>query len=148
MTLDLRPASSGDYTFALKLYLETIKPLAKVWDDWNDEEQAARFRSLWRPQDTWIVTLSERNIGWLEFRRTADEIFLKQLYIDPAHQRYGIGSRVLERIFKEHADMAKSIALFVLRNNSALSFYKRHGFNIVREISSTFVMRRALERVI
>jgi ribosomal protein S18 acetylase RimI-like enzyme len=36
------------------------------------------------------------------------------------------------------------MALFVLKNNPAFRFYKRHGFEIVRETHSTLVMRRAM----
>jgi ribosomal protein S18 acetylase RimI-like enzyme len=34
------------------------------------------------------------------------------------------------------------MALFVLKNNSALRFYRRHGFDVVQETPTRFVMRR------
>jgi ribosomal protein S18 acetylase RimI-like enzyme len=36
------------------------------------------------------------------------------------------------------------MALFVLKNNPAFRFYKRHGFEVVQETHSTLVMRRAM----
>jgi GNAT superfamily N-acetyltransferase len=96
MTIDLRPACSDDYDFALTFYVEAIKPLASAWMEWVDQEQEAHFASLWRPTDTRIITLGgQGDIGWVEFRQTADEVFLKQLYITPEHQRRGIGSEVM-----------------------------------------------------
>lgn len=143
--ITLRPALSADYSFALSLYVQTIKPLAIAWMAWVDHEQEAQFASLWRPDDTWIITLNGQEIGWVEFRQTGDETFLKQLYVAPLHQRRGIGSQVMRRL-NEQGRTAKSMALFVLKNNPAFRFYKRHGFEIVQEIHSTFVMRRKLDR--
>jgi ribosomal protein S18 acetylase RimI-like enzyme len=65
----------------------------------------------------------------VEFRATEDEVFLKQLYISPTHQRRGIGSRVMRLLLEERRGMAKSMALFVLKNNPASRFYEQHGFN-------------------
>ena len=101
--------------------------------------------SLWRPDDTRIIVLDgKEDIGWVEFRQTGDEVFLKQLYISPAHQRRGLGSRVMRRLLKEQCGTAKSMALFVLKNNPAFRFYQRHGFGVVRETPTKFVMRREI----
>jgi ribosomal protein S18 acetylase RimI-like enzyme len=143
--ITLRPALSADYSFALSLYVQTIKPLATAWMPWVDHEQEAQFASLWRPDDTWIITLIGQEIGWVEFRQTGDETFLKQLYVVPLHQRRGIGSQVMRRL-NEQGRTAKPMALFVLKNNPAFRFYKRHGFEVVQETHSTFVMRRKLDR--
>ncbi|WP_114947497.1 GNAT family N-acetyltransferase [Microvirga calopogonii] len=140
----LRPASSDDYAFALGLYTEAIRPLASAWMKWVDPDQEALFASLWRPNDTMIITLDDRDTGWVEFRQVEGELFLKQLYISPAYQRRGIGSRVMRLLLEERCRMAKSMALFVLKNNPALRFYTRHGFQIVRETHTTLVMRRAM----
>jgi ribosomal protein S18 acetylase RimI-like enzyme len=144
MTIDLRPACLDDYDFALKLYVEAIRPLAGAWIEWVDEVQEAQFASLWRPANTRIIALDGQDIGWVEFRQTGDEVFLKQLYISPRHQRRGIGSQVMRLLLEEQRGAAKSMALFVLKNNPALRFYRRHGFDIVRETYTTFVMRRAM----
>jgi ribosomal protein S18 acetylase RimI-like enzyme len=143
--ITLRPALSADYSFALSLYIQTIKPLATAWMAWVDHEQEAQFASLWHPDDTWIITLNGQEIGWVEFRQTGDETFLKQLYVAPLHQRRGIGSQVMRRL-NEQGRTAKSMTLFVLKNNPAFRFYKRHGFEVVQETHSTFVMRRKLDR--
>jgi len=143
--ITLRPALSADYSFALSLYVQTIKPLAIAWMAWVDHEQEAQFASLWRPDDTWIITLNGQEIGWVGFRQTGDETFLKQLYVAPLHQRRGIGSQVMRRL-NEQGRTAKSMALFVLKNNPAFRFYRRHGFEVVQETHSTFVMRRKLDR--
>jgi ribosomal protein S18 acetylase RimI-like enzyme len=112
--------------------------------EWVDANQEAQFASLWRPNDTRIIVLQGKEIGWLGFRQTGDEVFLKQLYISPAHQRCGIGSAVMQLLLEEQVKTAKSMALFVLKKKPAFRFYERHGFEVVRETHTTFVMRRAM----
>ncbi len=140
----LRPACSNDYAFALVLYVEAIKPLTSTWTNLICERRKAEFASLWSPDDAWIIVLDGEDVGWVEVRATGDEVFLRQLYISPAHQRRGIGSYVMERLLEERRRTARSMALFVLKNNPAFRFYERHGFSIVREIGSRFVMRREM----
>jgi ribosomal protein S18 acetylase RimI-like enzyme len=145
MALNLRFASLDDYPFALKLGVEAIRPLATSWMEWGDADQEAQFASLWCPADTRIIVLNDQeDIGWVEFRWTGDELFLKQLYISPGHQRRGIGSQVLRLLREEQRGSAKSMALFVLKNNPTLRFYERHGFEVVRETHTTLVMRHAM----
>jgi ribosomal protein S18 acetylase RimI-like enzyme len=144
MAINLRSASSDDYPFALKLYVEAIRPLASAWREWVDVDQGVQFASLWRPADTHIIVLDGQEIGWVEFRTTEDEIFLKQLYISPSHQRRGIGSQVMRLLLEEQRGTAKSMALFVLRNNPAFRFYKRHGFDVMRATPTRFIMRREI----
>jgi ribosomal protein S18 acetylase RimI-like enzyme len=142
MSIALRLACSDNYAFALQLYIEAIKPLASTWIEWVDEDQRAQFANLWRPDDTQIITLNGEDVGWVEFRRTGDEIFLKQLYISLAHQRRSIGSQVIRSLLEERCRTAKSMVLFVLKNNPAFRFYERHGFDVLCETPTTLVMRR------
>jgi len=144
MTIDLRRACSEDYAFALKLYVEAIRPLASAWIELVEADQEAQFASLWRPNDTRIIVLDGEEIGWLEFRQTGDEIFLKQLYLSPEQRRRGFGSAVMRLLLEEQRESAKSVALFVLKNNPAFRFYQRHGFEVVRETHTTLMMRRAM----
>jgi ribosomal protein S18 acetylase RimI-like enzyme len=145
MTITLRPACSADYPFALRLYVQTIKPLAITWMEWVDTNQEAQFASLWRQNDTRIITLDgQEDIGWVEFRTTGDEVFLKQFYISPEHQRRGLGSQVMRLLLKEQRGAARSMALFVLKSNPASRFYQRHGFDVVQETPTRFVMRREI----
>lgn len=100
---------------------------------------------LWRPDDTRIIVLNgQKDVGWLETRLTGSEVFLKQLYVAPAHQRQGIGSRVVRKLLHEWHGRAALMALFVLKNNPAARLYKRLGFAVVQETRTKFVMRGEL----
>ncbi|WP_262265964.1 GNAT family N-acetyltransferase [Microvirga yunnanensis] len=116
MSVDLRAAQPDNYRFAFQLYATTIKPYASAWTTWDDEDQEAHFAMLWRADDTRIIVLDGRkDVGWLEARRTGSEVFLKQLYVAPPHQRQGIGSRGVRKLLDEWRGTATSMAVFVLR---------------------------------
>ena len=143
--INLRPARADDYTFALNLYLETIKPYASEWFSWVPEEQEAQFADLWRPADTRVIVLDGNDVGWVEIRQTGDEIFLKQLYVAPIYQRQGICTHVVLLLLSDCTGIVRSMALFVLKNSPAVQFYERLGFSIVRETPNKFVMRQRIE---
>ena len=42
----------------------------------------------------------------------------------------------MQRLLEERCGTAKSMALFVLKNNPAFRFYERHGFKITGKIQS------------
>ena len=50
------------------------------------------------------------------------------LYLDPAHLRRGIGSRLLA---EAEATLGRRLSLFcIARNTDARAFYERHGFRV------------------
>jgi len=141
-SVNLRPARADDYAFALGLYVETIKPYTVEFMAWVDEVENARFARLWTSSDTQMITLDERDVGWLEASDTGPEIFLKQLYVTPALQRRGIGTQVMWLLLEEWQGTRKPILLGVLKNNPARRFYERLGFTVVGETDMKFMMRR------
>jgi len=141
-TIKLRPARAEDYDFALGLYVETIKPYTIAFMVWVDEIENARFDRLWTLPDTRIIMLDERDVGWLDAADTGPEIFLKQIYVVPAHQRRGIGTYVMRLLLEEWQETQKPIVLGVLRNNPARRLYERLGFTVVGETDMKFMMRR------
>jgi len=140
--IGLRAARAEDYAFALGLYVETIKPYTVAYMDWVDEEQNARFARLWTPADTRIITADGVDVGWLEASESGPEVFLKQIYVAPAHQRRGIGSAILRRLLDQWTSTKKPVVLGVLKNNPARRLYERMGFAVTGETEMKFMMRR------
>ena len=56
--------------------------------------------------------------------------WLDHLYVDPAHQRKGIGSALLAIATREH----RVLNLWVFQKNApAIRFYEKHGFMLVKK---------------
>lgn len=54
--------------------------------------------------------------------------WLRHLYVDPRHQRRGIGSALVVRVIAESTDGLQLWAF--ARNAPAIAFYRRHGFEV------------------
>ena len=65
--------------------------------------------TTWAFRDTPSLSCGQ-DIG-VEFRQTGDELFLKQLYITPTHQRKGIGSQIIRLLNNTWPSTAKSMAV-------------------------------------
>ena len=91
----------------VRFYEEVVSPRAEIWlavDGDADEESLVGFIAF-RP-------------GWVE-----------QLYVDPAHQGRGVGSRLLARAMNG----AESLRLWTfVRNLPARRFYAARGFEVER----------------
>ena len=86
-----------------------------------------------------IVAYDENNetIGFASFssyENSNNHHRLHKLYVLPNLQQKGIGKSLLEIIFKEIRKNGNgSLELNVNRNNTALQFYQKLGFEILRE---------------
>lgn len=139
-TISFKPVSSRDYEFALALYLPAMKPLAEKFIAWNEVEQTARFAGNWELRDIRIIFLGRHKIGWIQVEEMPSEIRLQQLFIAPAWQRQGVGSRVLNWLTSVERMAGKSITLTVLSNNPARRLYERFGFEVMGEDGAKLLM--------
>ncbi len=141
--LVLAPAAPEHFNFALSLYLRTMQSYTAALMTWDEQKQREAFQAQWKPQEARIVRLGGADIGWLQVEAADAEIWLWHFYIAPEHQRRGVGSEVLRRLFEEHAPLRKPIALAVLKNNPARRLYERFGFSVIGEDGVKLLMRRA-----
>jgi len=89
-------------------------------------EDIAYFRDV--VLATEVVCVAERNeiVGFCAIR----DHWLNHLYVDPDHQRTGIGTALLAVAAKQ----SPVLNLWVFqRNTNAIRFYKKHGFVLVKQ---------------
>lgn len=123
--LRLRAATTADQNFVADLAAACIKSYAEqTWGSWDGRAD------LKLGQDQIIQSAGE-DIGLLSVERRPGTWFLSRLYIAPAHQRRGIGSRMLRALLNEARDVGASVRLTVLEVNPARALYERHGFGLV-----------------
>jgi diamine N-acetyltransferase len=99
------------------------------------------------PRHTWLIALSGRDLtGFAHAYMEHAACKLDKLYVDPRHQRRGIGHALFDAIrgfARQH--QAQRIWLQVNRHNTrAISAYRKYGFEIVEarvfDIGDGFVM--------
>jgi ribosomal protein S18 acetylase RimI-like enzyme len=138
----LRRPESGDYAFALGLYLETMKPYAAELMVWEDAKQTAGFATQWKPEDVRIVVVDGEDVGWLQIADRDSEIFLQQFFVRPSRQRSGIGSTVLAHLVASWEISRKPVVLTVLKNNPARRLYEKFDFVEIAEEGVKYRMER------
>ena len=70
-----------------------------------------------------------------------DELFLRSIEIDPAHQGLGIGTAMVVQLIGRAAAMGRPVGLRVLKVNPAFRRYQRLGFAVIEETTTHLRMR-------
>lgn len=71
-----------------------------------------------------------------------------RLYVRPAYQRRGVGTRLLTDLITRHPDTGL-VRLYVLAGNQgAIRFYRRQGFDVVGEAEDEGVRSLRTERAL
>ncbi len=95
--------------------------------NYSRDQNLEYFRNvIAREYAVWVAWSGRRIVGLLALGSGK----IDQLFVDPDHQRKGVGSTLLR---KAKALEPGGLTLFThQRNTSARSFYERHGFRSVR----------------
>ncbi len=133
---------------ALKGELEVTAVSIHAYAYLADRYAAARIRAeLDDPAHVWrLARWNDQLIGFAHASVDAAACKLDKLYVDPAHQRRGVGRALLDEISRfARAHAATRLWLQVNRGNAqAIAAYRRYGFGIrearVFAIGDGFVM--------
>ena len=107
----LRGARIEDVEFASRLYLETMRYIMDRLPDFEEARHMANFAEQFLPEETRIVVEDNKDIGWFQVAETADEMFVKQMFLRQASQRQGIGSRLLADLIARGRQTNKPVRL-------------------------------------
>jgi len=143
MHIAFRQATPEDFDFCAKLYFAAMEETTR---ELNLDMQAhiADFRDRRSAAETRVIRRDGADIGWVQAAAEvgADALFLKQLFVDAALQRLGVGTQVMHRLIDEAAHAGRAVTLAVVKTNPALRLYRRLGFTITHEDERKFYMRR------
>lgn len=141
--LIVRTATEGDLVAVNRLLVET-------WHDTYDSllgvEKVTQITTTWHaiaklaeqiaaPDSSFLVAEEQgviigHAVGHV---RPHHEMMLARLYVLPAHQRRGIGARLLSELVARQPGCARIIADVEPDNVNAVSFYRRQGFIVESE---------------
>lgn len=138
--LALIEATADHYSFALDLYLDTMRPLTEQLMSWNEPKQRASFSAQWKVDEVRIIREDGSNVGWLQVSTSTSDIRLHQFFVVPERHNNGIGTAVLRMLLVEWRRAKKVVVLTVLKNNPARRLYERNGFKVVGEVGVKFEM--------
>ena len=127
--LYVRPATEADRPFLAWLEEACMRDYAVAllgaWRPRSLDEQA--------PDGCRIIVAGDTDIGCVTTLSRSDHLWVDQLYVAPAFQRKGIGSKVLRMVLAEAETAGLPVRLSVLATNPALAFYRSHGLRVHEE---------------
>lgn len=139
MRLKPRLFKEGDFeNFIQETVKENMKALfLKNFGGWNDEVSKKQFFNYLEKGFFYIFELDNVIIGYLTFIEEENNAFLiNDFQIKKEFQQKGFGSEMmsfLEEFVKNHC--GKSMRLLVFKDNLALKFYQKHGFEEINYVS-------------
>ena len=141
MPTKLRSARPEDFDYCATLYFggmeKTIPEL-----NLSMPTQVDTFRQRWEGTEVRIITLDGIDIGWLQSSTQDASLFLAQLFVDPAFQRQGFGTEVMNGLIQEATVAGQDVTLGVVKTNPARRLYERLGFRVTHEDDRKVYMRR------
>lgn len=98
MEVTLRNVNPDDRAFVERVYFETQRWIIEQLFGWRGEDvERAKFEESYLPQHSCVIMADGEPIGWMTVLDEADAIELEAIYITPAMQRRGIGTRLMSR---------------------------------------------------
>ncbi len=91
-------------------------------------------------QNFYRMIRNDRVLGGMWVDQHADSHQLREIQIHPDHQNQGIGTLVVEDVIQTAQKEGKRLWLMVLRQNQAVTLYKRLGFTVIDKTETQYVM--------
>jgi len=127
MRFRLRKAEEADLDFIWRLRVATMKETISQSYGWDEETQRGYAAESLRGE---IVLIDEKPVGVLTLVDWGDQMHLVWMAVLPEMRRQGLGGEMIEYCQQQAFEAGKPLTLQVLRNNPAVSLYKRHGFEV------------------
>lgn len=135
-------ASEEDKERVFELHCELFHDEIEDRWGWDEQWQKENFSKEWKRDDFEVVKHKDLVIGYLQFSKESDHIYLHNIALDPDFQGKGLGSHLLERIIKKAQKLCTVVELSVHpRNKVALKLYEKFDFEVIRSEPKTYLMR-------
>ncbi len=141
--ITIRDATSNDLEFLYNLLKVALGPhVEQVYGPWNDDVERAKFFESTQPASHQIVERAGDPIGCLKIRRMPTEFKLDRVFLLPAFQNLGIGTRLINQVVSEARSAGLPVRLRVFRVNPARYLYERLGFVATGETDTHVLMEK------
>lgn len=133
MTFRFASASLDDAEKLVSIRIEAMRESLERLGRFSPERARERFLSSFEPARTRFILVDEIKAGFVVVRPEEGGLLLDHLYILPAFQGQGIGSKVLRTIFEEADASGQAIRVGALKESDSNRFYLAHGFEMTHE---------------
>jgi len=140
--ISYEPAEADDLDELADLRIEAMRESLERLGRFDPARARARLSNGFEPARTLHIALNGRRVGFLVVKPHPEGLLLDHLYLRPAAQGRGVGSRVLQELLRDADAQRSAVLVGALRGSSANAFYARHGFRLVEEAEWDLYYRR------
>ncbi|MFT5467543.1 MAG: ribosomal protein S18 acetylase RimI-like enzyme [Verrucomicrobiales bacterium] len=133
--LTLRPARNSELDQLCDFYESCMRPYSEEFDPWNPD----LFRSRFKADETEVLQVGIRFAGLLKTQVYETHVYLADVQLKPEIRNRGVGTKLVKLTLERASALDLPVQLRVLRNNPALTLYKRLGFRIIEEARTHFL---------
>jgi GNAT superfamily N-acetyltransferase len=131
---------ASDFAFEVKRAAMGPHIIAR-WG-WDEAFQRNFHEKRFRDTPLSRIMHNGHAVGTVALTTLADHLRLDEFYLLPAHQRQGLGTRILMHCLAIADACGMPIRLRYLRWNPVGSLYRRHGFTVIDETEIHLIMER------
>ena len=142
ISFELLPQTADAVAFAFEVKRAAIGPHITARWGWDEDLQKHIHQQQFRERRVLRIVFHGQAIGTVALTQQPDYIRFDDFYLLPAYQGEGLGSRILEHCLAVADGYRIPIRLQHLKWNPVGSLYRRHGFRVIGETESQFVMER------
>ncbi len=129
----LEPARASDFEALVAIRIEAMRESLERIGRFDPVRAGERFRVGFSPEDTRYIVVGPDRVGFLATKPQKQHLLLDHLYIKPAHQGRGVGTKVLQLVFAQAESLRLPVKVGALRESESNRFYERHGFQLVEQ---------------
>ena len=125
------------------------KIVTKEWNaDWEKDIEP-NFVNMWKAQgEKKIIEVDNRRVGyfWFEQHLGKKEIFINSIQIDEQFQRKGLGTEVINWLFKEASNRNLEFVRGMVQKNNVhvRKFFAKSKFEFIKETKSGILVERRI----
>jgi len=128
MTLEFEPTFAEHIDELVRMRMAAMRDSLMSVGRFDPDRAKERLVAGFSPEYTRFIIHSGLRVGFVAVKPEIDSLKLDHLYIEPEYQRRGIGSKVLQSIFKTADEMGMPVSVTALRGSDSNRFYEIHGF--------------------
>jgi GNAT superfamily N-acetyltransferase len=137
--LETSRATARDLDYVWSVYRQIVRPLIepRLPGGWDDSTERGKFIDSFVLDESHILRLDGKPIGWLAGKDDGKTALLEHMYIEEPHRGKGYGGRVFQELLKEWKSAGKKVNVQVLKNTRAREFILRQGFSTTSSVQLT-----------
>ncbi|KVV38953.1 GNAT family acetyltransferase [Burkholderia territorii] len=148
MNLTFSPTTPSDAERLAAIRISAMRESLERVGRFDPKRARERFLASFDPALCRFIEADGVRAGFVSIRPREDHLYVDHFYIEPEHQRKGIGAAVLREIFADADSKRIPIRLGALRGSESNRFYRRHGFEQTSETEwDIYYVRRPYARL-